>query len=130
MRQTFSSASTSPFKRLRLNSLSCVSVVFCSAGVCRGNAAVLLIIYKDCFMSICICRQCAINSIRSGVCARRRRMYTPYVCDTFDRSVRSKLRLSAGVDGHGRTVIVAVAVRAGLRILAALCEPIYEGPPC
>jgi len=57
-----------------------------------------------------MCRQCAINSIRSGVGARRRRMYTPYVCDTFDPSVRSKLGLSAGVEGHGRTVIGAVAV--------------------
>jgi len=61
-------------------------------------------------MGTCICRQSAINSIRSGVSARRRRMYTPYVCDTFDPSVQSKLGLSAGVDGHGRTVIVAVAV--------------------
>jgi len=54
-------------------------------GCCRGNAAVLFIIYKDCFVGICICRQCAINSIRSGVGARRRRTLHN-VCDTFDRS--------------------------------------------
>jgi len=44
---------------------------------CRGNAAILFIIYKDCFMGTCICGQCAINSIRSSVGARRRCMYTP-----------------------------------------------------
>jgi len=38
--------------------------------------------------------QCAINSIRSGVSARRR-CRTLYVCDTFDRSVGCKLGLSA-----------------------------------
>jgi len=28
-------------------------------------------------------------------------VYTPYVCDTFDRSVRCKLVLSAGLVGTG-----------------------------
>jgi len=53
---------------------------------CRGNAAILFIIYKDCFMGTCICRQCAINSIRTGVRARRRRILHN-VCDTFEGSV-------------------------------------------
>jgi len=43
-------------------------------------------------------KQCAINSIRSAVSARRRRRIC-YVCDTFDRGVRCKLGLSAELVG-------------------------------
>jgi len=82
-------------------------------GPYRGNAA-MVIIYILLYVDII---QCAINSIRMGVSARRRRMYIPYVCDTFDRSARSKLVRAVGrVDGHGRTVIVAVAERSRTKI--------------
>jgi len=50
--------------------------------VCRGNAAILFIIYKD-------CRQCAINSIRSGVSARRRRILHMFVTRSIQVSSRS-----------------------------------------
>jgi len=45
-------------------------------------------------------RQCAINSIRSGMSAGRRRR-TLYVCDTIDGSVLCKLGLSAELVGTG-----------------------------
>jgi len=64
---------------------------FCSAGVCRGNAAIV-IIYISLYVDII---QCAINSIRSGVSARRR-ICIPYVCDTFGQSVPSKLVRAVG----------------------------------
>jgi len=52
-------------------------------------------------MGTCICRQYAINSIRSGVSARRRRR-TPYVCDTFDGSVGGTGELSSGQSSSDR----------------------------
>jgi len=46
-----------------------------------------------------MCRQCAINSIRSGVSARRPRR-TLYVCDSFDPSVRCKLGCKEGLSAE------------------------------
>jgi len=72
------------FVALLNNIIICLTRSNCLSRKC---GYVIYYIYKDCFIGTYICRQCATNSIRSGVNARRRRMYTPYVCDTFEGNV-------------------------------------------